>query len=95
MPTPNTAHPDLREYWEKAFEAERGIRIPCVSKAECNALRMRLNRFRVALRKESLKIYPESHPMRGRTVFDALIVRIEDDRFVRIEKEPTRLVETL
>ena len=70
------AFDDIREAFERALNAERGIRITCVSRGAATILRARFNYFRWMNRKENAHTYEPDHPMWNRSVYDRLVLRI-------------------
>jgi hypothetical protein len=91
------AFEDIREVFNKALEAQKGLRVPCTSRGSAIALRSRFHYFRMLDREDSKTIYPAGHPLHGRTVYDRLVLRVApkgapDETFLYIEH---RLAENL
>ena len=70
------AFEDIREAFERALAAPKGIRIPCSSRGAAINLRSRFNYLRKISRAENRQIYDSSHPMYGKSMYDKLILRI-------------------
>jgi hypothetical protein len=70
------AFDDIKEAFERALAAPKGIRIPCLDRAAAIQHRARFNYFRKMNREDSKKIYDRDHPMWGCSVYDKLIVRL-------------------
>ena len=70
------AFDDLREVFDKAMEAQRGLRVVCKSRSEAVITRSRLNYLRKMDRKENAITYQNDHPLYMRSVWDKLVLRI-------------------
>lgn len=70
------AFQDIKEAFDQAVSAEKGIRIPCASRGSAINLRSRFNYYRKTDRAQSKGIYPPSHPMHGNSTYDRLVLRI-------------------
>src|SRR5512147_1877426 len=70
------AFDDLREVFEKAMAAERGIKIICKSRSEAVVMRSRMNYLRKMDRKENGITYQSDSPMHMRSIWDRLTLRI-------------------
>jgi len=88
-PTSLEAFADCEEHFNRALAAERGIVIECETEGQANQLRQRLNTYRVRIRTLNTKVYPEDHPMHGKSQWDHLICRIpkESPNEVVIDKQ--------
>ena len=67
---------DIEQAFDKALESPKGLRIKCVSRSAAIALRSRFNYYRKLNRDENKKTYPTDHPLWGKSVYDALVLRI-------------------
>jgi hypothetical protein len=84
------AFDDIREAFERALAAPRGVRIPCETRAAAIILRSRFNYLRKIDRQINSKTYDTEHPMWNRSVYDKLVLRIPakgrtDDAVLYIE----------
>lgn len=81
---------DVRDAFERALNAERGIKITCASHGEAIILRSRFNYYRKLDRADNRNTYPEDHPLHGSSAYDRLVLRVPpkgapDDTAVFIE----------
>lgn len=72
------AFADVRDYLDRALDTERGVRVVCETAGGAVNLRQRLYRWRAIDRKQNAELYPKGDVMHGRSVYDALIVVLED-----------------
>lgn len=70
------AFDDIREAFDRALSAPKGIRIPCTSRGAAIVLRSRFNYYRKLDREENRKTYPPEHPMYGKSAYDKLVLHI-------------------
>jgi hypothetical protein len=70
------AYEDLREIFDRALDAPKGLRIPCKSRGAAMQLRSRFNSLREVDRKQNLRTYAEGDPMHGQSQYDRLTLRI-------------------
>ena len=70
------AFDDLRQVFQRAMEAERGIRVVCKSRSEAIITRSRMNYLRKMDRKENALTYQSDHPLHMRSAWDKLVLRI-------------------
>lgn len=70
------AFDDIREAFEKALSAPKGIRISCSSRGAAVILRSRFNYYRKLDREQNGKTYETDHPMWNRSPYDKLVLRI-------------------
>lgn len=70
------AFDDIREAFEKALNAPKGVRIPCADRGAAIILRSRFNYYRKLNRAENGRTYPDDHYMWNRSVYDRLVLRI-------------------
>jgi hypothetical protein len=77
-----TAYPTARALLDRALETERGIKVEFPSYAAAFKMRMNCYTVRSRERKESIKLYDESHPLHGATPWDSIEMLIldQDDR---------------
>jgi hypothetical protein len=61
---------------EKAIEDQKGIRVKFATEQDAWLYRLRLHNARKIDRKENEEIYEKGHAMHGRSVYDALIMRL-------------------
>lgn len=90
LPTSLAAYDNCIEALEKALESKRGIRMDFPDWGAANFFRMRCHQARKLTRERNAKIFTDpDHPMHGRSLYDALILRIQrlgDDTFLYIER---------
>lgn len=84
MPNNSLSHEGVRTLCDRAL-AEGGIQITFDRRGEAVNIRQRIFKMREADRKASQHIYPEGDPRCGRSVYDALIVQL-DDKVLRLVK---------
>jgi len=80
MPHPReaTAYLDLIEgILEPALDTQ-GKRITCLTPGDAFSLTKRLQAAVKAIRKRNSEIYPETHPMWGKSDYDKLVIRQRD-----------------
>lgn len=70
------AFDDIKAAFERALAAPKGIRIPCPNRGAAINLRSRFNYVRMMDREATLRIYPDGHPMQGRSMYDKLVLRV-------------------
>lgn len=70
------AYNDVRDAFERALQSPHGIKITYSSYSQAIHERSRFNQFRKLHRAETLDIYDEGHPLRGKSVYEALNLRI-------------------
>lgn len=87
------SYADVREVFDRALAAEKGIRIKQASAGAAVSFRQRLYSFRKRDREESRKIYPPEHPHHNASAYDELVAVIEPEfpDFVYIYKATARL----
>lgn len=86
----SSAYETIRDAFDKALDAPRGVRIPCLTRGAALSLRHRFNYFRKLNRDQNSDIYPSGHRMHKRSVYDSLVLRIPakgapDDNVLFIE----------
>jgi len=91
------AFDDLREVFNKAIDAPKGIRVVCKSRSEAMVTRSRMNYLRKMDRKENGITYQPDHTMHLRSAWDRLVLRVPakghpDEAVIFVEK---RSVENL
>jgi len=67
---------EIREVFDRALNAEIGVRVPCHSRGAAINLRSRFNYIRKLDRQENAQTYPPGHSMHGKSQYDQLILRI-------------------
>jgi hypothetical protein len=80
------SYPDIRKVLDQAMTSAKGLRLRFPTHEESVLFKGRVHSFRSIDRKENRKIYPEHHPMYGRSVYDPLMVKTEDSTTVIIIK---------
>jgi len=85
------AFDDLREVFEKALAATKGIRVVCKSRSDAIITRSRMNYLRKMDRRENGVTYQSDHPMYMRSAWDRLVLRVPpkgdpDEAVIFIEK---------
>lgn len=76
---------DIRDRLDQALASETGISIDFLTQREAKAFRMALYAFRRQDARHCATIYPEGHALHGRSPYDILLIRIEDESSVIIE----------
>lgn len=82
MPANNSplALEGLKEILDRALASERGIKVvfsggsPEQNSATATYQRGRMHKLRVDDRNSSMQVYPEDHPLRGQSPWDALMI---------------------
>lgn len=80
------AYPDIRAALERALNSTKGIKLRFENNQDLMTFRGRVHSFRCKDRAENRKIYPEDHPMHGRSVFDPLMVKTKSTTEVWVIK---------
>jgi hypothetical protein len=62
------AYGDVKELLDKALDSPRGIKITLEKHGHAIQLRQRASKFRTMDRASSKTVYPEGHPMHGRSL---------------------------
>jgi predicted aconitase with swiveling domain len=70
------AFDDIREAFNRALEAPKGIRILCTTRGAAILLRSRFNYFRKVDRQANRAIYDPEHSMHSKSIYDRLVLRI-------------------
>jgi hypothetical protein len=92
MSNSRLAFSDCYELMEKAIEDQKGIRIKFATEQDAWLYRLRLHNARKIDRKDNEEIYEKGHAMHGKSVYDALIMRLRpvpngtSQCWLRIEK---------
>lgn len=81
-----TSYVDIRSALDRALESEKGVRLRFADDKAAMTFAGRVHSLRFLDRKENKKIYPEDHPMWGRSVYDPLMVKKEAPTVVAIIK---------
>lgn len=81
-----TSYPDLRNVLDKALESTKGVRLTFEDDKAATTFKGRVHSFRFLDRKENKKIYPEDHPMHGRSVYDPLMVKTVQPTVIDVVK---------
>jgi hypothetical protein len=69
------AHRIYLDVWQRALDSPKGIRVETNNPIDYRA---RLYNARAAERRAHLRLYPNDHPMHGRSYYDGLIIRLRD-----------------
>ena len=85
------AFDDLREVFEKALTATKGIRVVCKNRSDAIVTRSRMNYLRKMDRRENGVTYQSDHPMYMRSAWDRLVLRVPprghpDEAVIFVEK---------
>lgn len=72
-----TSYVDIRGALDQALASPKGVRLRFPDKPAATTFKGRVHTFRFQDRKENKKIYPEDHPMHGRSAYDPLMVKTE------------------
>jgi len=70
------AFDDIKEVFERALNAPKGIRIQCKTRGAAVSLRSRFNYWRSRNREDNRKTYEADHPLHNNSIYDRLILRI-------------------
>ena len=84
------SYDDCFGLFDRALEADRGIRIEVDDIRAANYLRMRMHHARTIDRRDNKLIYPDPEDaMHGRSIYDVFVIRIEDGEpaWVYLDKE--------
>lgn len=73
------SYSDCVDYFDTALRFTEGCRIPVPNANFANNLRMRLNVCRKLDRENNQILYPEGHPMHGRSQYDKTVCRIKEE----------------
>lgn len=74
-PTSRVAYTQYYEVFDRALEAQTGVRLRFNTKDEALFYRSRMHQARKMDRKENLSLYPEGHKLHGASAYDICIVR--------------------
>lgn len=91
MPTSTSrlAYSDCLSLMDAALEDSSGIRVKCPDAGRAWYLRLRMNKARAVVRQENARDYERDHPMHGRSVYDVIVITIENDEqaiWVKLQK---------
>ena len=92
IPNNRSAYEDLYNLFEQALASPKGIVVSFADNGIATHMRMRMNTARAIDRNENKSIYPEGHPMHGKSAYDGLVFRfsrIRDDTLVLEKVEAT------
>ena len=84
------SYDDCFSLFDRALEADRGIRVEVDDIRAANYLRMRMHHARTIDRRDNKLIYPDPEDaMHGRSIYDVFVIRIEDGEpaWVYLDKE--------
>jgi len=74
------AYGDCYDLLEKAISSDypTGLRVKFANRNEAIHFRQRLHNARYVDRLDNTKVYPDTHPMYGRSVYDIVNIRVRD-----------------
>ena len=75
--TSRLAFSDCFELLDKAVADAKGIQVKFASHKDAYHFRLRIHAARKIDRKDNLELYPEGHPMYGRSPYDSITCRIK------------------
>lgn len=75
FPESIAAYPDVQALFDRALASERGLVLTFNSPSEATINAGRMNAFRVRLRRDNARVYPEGDPMHGSTPYECLMIR--------------------
>lgn len=81
-----TSYVDIRGALDRALTSEKGVRLRFPDERAALTFKGRVHSFRYQDRKENKKVYPEDHPMHGRSAYDPLMVKTEEPTVVCVIK---------
>jgi len=89
------AYSDCYDLLEKAISNEypTGLKVQFANENEATHFRQRLHNARYVDRLDNTKVYPEGHPMHGRSVYDVINIRkrqLTDGWWLRLERVDAR-----
>jgi len=89
------AYQDCYDLLEKAISSDypTGLRIKFANRREATHFRQRLHNARYVDRIDNTKVYPDGHPMFGKSVYDVVNCRIRETTdvcWLRLERSDTR-----
>lgn len=78
MPTSSSrlAYPDCEEFFNKALEDGRGVRLPFQIEGHARQFLVRCNSFRQICRQDNMRIHAKDHPMYGRCEYDTVALSV-------------------
>lgn len=96
LPNQIAAYSDCESLYAAAARDRRGAQARFRTFGDANNFRMRLNHYRVLLRKESCRVFQLTDPQFNRSEYDAFVNRIvhdedTDEYLVRVERYATTL----
>jgi hypothetical protein len=87
------AFSDCFDLLEQAINDQKGIKVKFDSYDDAFNFRLRLHSARRIDRTENMQMYPEGHPMHGRSVYDPITCRIrkfDGGAWLRLERTDAR-----
>lgn len=84
---------DCRDHLDRAVMSSKGIRINMPSSGGAIHLRQRLYKFRQLEKFQSAKIYELGDARRGKTAYDALLIKVVGDSVEVTHGEPITVEE--
>lgn len=70
LPESMAAYGDCYDFYDRAQDAPKGIRIPVADRPAATQLRLRLNQARVLQRREAMRLYDRTDPRYGKSIND-------------------------
>lgn len=73
---------DCEDLYTKAKADPIGARALFTTRAQANYFRLRMNHYRILLRREAARLYDKTHPLHGKSDYDEFLCQIkqgEDD----------------
>jgi hypothetical protein len=78
LPKSLRSYDNEKTIFDGAFENGGRARVICKSLGQAVNIRARLHRFRALDRDSNAEIYPADHPMHGASIYDNLLVRLDN-----------------
>ena len=74
-------------WFEQAVSSPKGISITCADAGMAVNTRMRMNKFRAAIRRQNANIYPPGHPLHGASPFDNFVISLDGPKIILTKKQ--------
>jgi hypothetical protein len=84
-------HQPFLDIWQRALESSKGIRLLFETRDEAFHTQQRLYQARQAERRNNAKVYPQGHPLHGKSHYASLMVRLKTDP-PRLEIHPAEAI---
>lgn len=97
LPTAIGAYNDCFDYFTRALETPKGIRICFANEGDARFFLMRMNQARALQRMEAARMYPADSPLYNRSEYDVLQVRrpirdAKDEWWIYVEPHNGRVL---